>query len=181
MTEELESLTKRISNRKWRLFIDRYFELNMNATKAYQDVYGCSYDAARTNGANLLAKANIKEEIDRRMAEKAMGADEVLARLADQARGDIGDFASIKDSIDLANHPQSHIVKKFKKQIYHPKNGSPYEEIELELYDAHAPLVDIGRVHTLFSDRVEHTGKDGGPIEFKEAIVELPPDEPVDS
>lgn len=130
-----------------------------NATKAAREAgYKATNGSLAVIGHENLRKPKIKAAIEAEMNEFAMPRQEVLARLALQARGDIGDFASIENSADLANHPQSYLVKKFKKKVYYNKDGEPYEEIELELYDNHAPLVDIGRVHSMFTDKVEHSG-----------------------
>lgn len=174
---ELEPIAKRIPVKKHRLFIDELFKCNMNQSKAYCNVYDCEYNNARARSSDLVAKGNISEEIERRLKEQSMSADEVLMRLAAQARGDIGDLADIGNSTDLAEHPLSPIVKKYKKKVYHPQNGEAYDEVELELYDAHAALVDIGKRHSLFSDRVEHTGKDGGLIQFDKIVINMPEDE----
>jgi hypothetical protein len=105
-----------------------------------------------------LRKPRIKAEIDRFLRENAMDAVEVVSRLADQARSDMGDFADIVGAADIGDHPRSRLIKKFKKRITTNKHGDTFEDIELELYDAHAALVDIGKIHGLFTDRVAHTG-----------------------
>lgn len=152
---------------KQKKFIDAYL-ISLNATKAARVAgYGGNDNTLGVIGHNNLRKVKIRKEIDRQLDEFAMGTQEILARLACQARGDIGDFATIQDSKGLASHPQSYIVKKFKKRKYIPKDDDPYEEIELELYDAHAPLVDLGKVHSLFADKVELTGS----IESKLVIL----------
>lgn len=50
-------------NDKQKLFCVIYSK-RQNATKAYQEVYGCGYSVAAVNGARLLKKAKIKEQID---------------------------------------------------------------------------------------------------------------------
>lgn len=136
-----------------------------NATKAAREA-GYSEKYLHTNANKILQNTTVQAEIRARLEQYAMGAQEVLVRLAHQARGDIGDFACIQSGSELANHPQSYLVKKFKKKTYQPKNGDPYEEIELEIYDAHAPLVDLGRHHKLFTDKLEITG-------WKKELLEL--------
>ena len=49
---------------KQRLFCIEYLDC-LNATKAYQKVYGCTYDTAKMAGCTLLTKSNIQAEIDR--------------------------------------------------------------------------------------------------------------------
>jgi phage terminase small subunit len=51
-----------------------------------------------------LRKPEIQAEIQRRLAELKMGADETLTRLSDQARGSIADFIEVSEpSADLEN------------------------------------------------------------------------------
>lgn len=75
---------------------------------------------------------------------------EVLARLAGQARSDIGEFAHIESDVDLEDHPFSNFVKKFKKRVWYTKDGDRQESIELELYDSQVALVHLGRHHGVF-------------------------------
>lgn len=105
-----------------------------------------------------MTNVDIQEAIQARIKEMAMGADEVLLRLADQARGTMADFVSLRDDgyfiIDLQKAEATdklHLVKKI-QQIRTVKNEE-YEEIKtsLELYDRHAALVDLAKHHDLLS------------------------------
>lgn len=151
-----ESITKRIPNRKHRLFIDNYFKCNLNATKAYMATYpDSSYDTANANGTRLLVNASVREEVDYRLSKSAMSADETLARLADVARGDLGDFDDlVNGKTTLADHPKSHLVHEIIKETTYNKQGEPTEKIKIKLYNARQTLVDIGRAHNLFSDSI---------------------------
>jgi len=86
-----------------------------------------------------------------------MDADEVLARLADQARGNIADFMNTEvpgGIIDLEKAQElglTHLIK----SISWTKQG-----VKVELYDAQAALVHIGRHLKLFTDRVEVTWRE---------------------
>ena len=86
--------TEKKLSAKHRTFIDELFKNNHNATKAYEITYGTENGTARANGAKLLAKTSIKSEIESRLQENTMEVNEVLSRLADHARGDIGEFAA---------------------------------------------------------------------------------------
>ena len=124
-------------------------------------------DAARRAGykhPNVLGptkKAKFAVEISERLAERAMSADEVLQRLAEQARGDAADFLDIDENVaiidigKMAAAGKTHLIKKYRVS----KDG-----ISVELYDAQAALVHLGKHHGLFVDRKEITGKDGGPL-----------------
>ena len=75
---------------KQKAFADYYIE-SLNATESYKMAYNCSYNTARTNGARLLANANIKKYIDEVMSAKdesrIASQDEILQILTDIARG----------------------------------------------------------------------------------------------
>lgn len=104
-------------------------------------------------GSQLLANLSIRAEIEARLNEMQMSANEVLLRLANMARSNIADFvhvSSAKDVQDLGDAAQ--VIKKFKRRKYYPKGGDPYDEIEIELYPADANLERIGRHHGLFNN-----------------------------
>ncbi|EMQ2590575.1 terminase small subunit, partial [Listeria monocytogenes] len=42
-----------------------FYLQHFNATKAYQQAYKCDYNSARSNSVRLLAKDNIKQELNR--------------------------------------------------------------------------------------------------------------------
>lgn len=56
-----------------------------------------SYEAARVSASKWLAKPNIKAEVEARLAELQMSADEALKRNSDIARGDMGVFYKVID------------------------------------------------------------------------------------
>lgn len=157
--------------RKRRSFIESYLKC-WNATQA-ATVAG--YKHPRRQGSRLLSFVDIREEIQRRLDEKCMGADEVLLRLAEQARADISEFITDHGAVDWeAVKKRGHLIKK----IAHNKGKNSI----VELHDAQAALALIGKHHRLFVDRQEVTGKDGAPVEveIKEVVIELPPeDEPM--
>ena len=134
---------------KRQAFIDEYLKC-WNASEAAR-VAG--YAAPGQQGHRLLKDVEISEEIQRRVSERAMSADEVLIRLADMARGDMSDFVSFVPGIkqpllDLAKAYDAGKFGLVKKLKYTDQGG-----IEFELYDAQAALVQLGKVHKLFVDR----------------------------
>lgn len=161
MADDLKPL-ENWTDKEW-LFVEKYFELGLNGTRA-AIAAGYSRKSARYSAYDNTTKPHIRAEIERRLTELAMGPDEVLARLADHGRGDMRDFIG-KSYTALARHPRGNLIKKVKRTVttHTDKNGDSYteEKIELELYDAQAALVHIGRHHKLFTDKHEHTGKDG--------------------
>ena len=79
-------------NEKQKAFADYYIE-SLNATESYVKAYECNYNTARTNGARLLANANIEKYIADRMNSKEndriASQDEVLETLTKIMRGQI--------------------------------------------------------------------------------------------
>jgi len=78
--------------RKQQIFIDEYLKC-WNAAEAARRA-GYSVKTAYSIGHELLNKPEVEAAIQARLEEVHMGADETLQRLADMARGDMGEFLS---------------------------------------------------------------------------------------
>ena len=166
-------------NNKQRAFVEEYL-IDFNATQAALRA-GYSERTARSMGCENLTKPDIAAEIERRLDEKTMKADEVLTRLSDMARGDMGDFLDIESmSFDLSLRKAkelglTHLIKKVKQRTVTTlkKDGDDEEThyVEIELHDAQSALEKLGKAHKLFVDRKEVTGKDGGPLSI--SMVEV--------
>lgn len=142
-----------------RAFIDQYFLCGMNATEAIlQAGYKAKSRAvAASMGAENLRKPHIRAEIDNRLNENAMQANEVLFRLSEIARASHGDFWKISDSgfprMDLKQAEKRgklHLLKKVK--VTQSEHGA---NVEIELHDAQSALVQLGRYYKLFTDKIE--------------------------
>ena len=161
---------------KQKVFIEEYLK-TFNATQAALAA-GYSPDTAYSMGWQNLRKLEISEAISQRLSETAMSADEVMRRLGEHARGNMGDFWDIpekeKDGVSVQNGSPTlnlikakdklHLVKKMKvKTTVRTVADIPETttEIDFELYDAQAALEKIGRHHKLFTDVLEnkHSGK----------------------
>jgi len=151
---------------KRQAFVDAYLT-TWNASEAAR-VAG--YAAPGQQGHRLLKDVEIADEIQRRVSDRAMSADEVLIRLADMARGTMEDFLTVKDGvkkpyIDFEKAQAAGkiwLVKKFK---YAPDGA-----VEFELYDAQAALVQLGKVHKLFVEKQEVNGA----VSTTEVVVYMP-------
>lgn len=137
-------------------FVNAYFISGFNQTTAYMQVYPDSgYDAARSSASRLLTNANVRAEIERRLAEHAMTANEALARLANEARGDLADVFTEDGEFDFKKakaRGQTAIIKKLKRKrsIRHTLDDEGNnadviedEQFEIELYDAQAAKLAI--------------------------------------
>lgn len=147
-------------NTKQKVFIEEYL-ICWNASEAARRAgYNGKSNVA---GSQLLSNLSIKTEIDNRLDEMKMSSNEVLKRLSDMARADIADFVRVAQPTDLLRpryKGKTHVIKKFKKTTVHTRTGDTIVTTELELYDSRSTLVDLGRHHKLFTDRIEVTWKD---------------------
>ncbi len=155
-------------------FINEYLTC-WNASESARRA-GYSELTAGAIGSDLLKNIEVSDEIKRRVAEMTMTADEVLVRLADQARGDMADYVSFVPGvkapfIDLAKANETGKLRNVKKVKYTEQGG-----IEFELYDAQAALALLAKYHKLLTDRSEISGRDGGPIEYAD-VTELTDEE----
>lgn len=110
------------------------------------------YSHPNKQGFQVVHSPHVAEAISQRMAEAAMTADEVLVRLAEQARSEYSKYIGENGSVDLAamkRDNKMHLIKKVKPG----KFGN-----EIEFHDGQVALLNIGRHHKLFVDRTEVTG-----------------------
>jgi hypothetical protein len=102
------------------------------------------------------------------LAERLMSADEVLARLAEQARAEYSAYLQPGGTVDLERmlaDGKGHLIKGTK--------WDRNENLTVEFYDAHTALVDIGKHLGLFTARVDVTSG-GQPIK---GYVTISPDD----
>lgn len=158
-------------SKKQQAFIEEYFLCGMNATEAARRA-GYSDNLLHTNASKILQNTTVAAEIDRRLKERQLSADEVLARLSDMARADMRDFIRFIDvgnnrivpMVDLGKalaEGKTHLIKKVK---YNSQGG-----LEIELHDSQAALEKVGRHYGLFTDKVEHSGT------LESTLIFLPP------
>lgn len=143
-----------------RAFIEHYLTC-WNATEAARRAR-YSAKTANEQGSRLLANVSVQAAITKRLGELKMTADEVLTRLAQHARGDIGELLDATGNIDLKaarRQKRLHLVRRI---------SDTDKGISVEMYDAQAALVQIGRALKLFVDRKELSGPDGGPVQVED-------------
>ena len=158
---------------KQRAFVSAYMINGFNATQA---AIAAKYSGktARSIGHENLTKPAVAGEIKRLMRHVAMPEEEVIARLTEHARGDLGDVVTDEGSFDWAaarSLGKTSLVKKVKRRTKRETSRDGEIDIEtieeeIEFHNPQFALQLLGKYHGLFSDRIEHTGKDGGPIAF---------------
>lgn len=177
---------------KNQLFINEYLK-DLNATQAAIRA-GYSPRSARSTSSEILTKPDIKAEVEARIAEQIMSADEVKLRISDIARGDMADLMDITpagfslelmekdENGELKVKDKTKLIKKIKQKVttYLAKNESQEDreviETEFELYSAQEALNTLAKYRGLLIDRHELSGKDGGaiPVEvFERAVAKV--------
>jgi phage terminase small subunit len=151
--------------RRQKLFVEYYLQLWNGAEAARRAGFAPKH--AASIATHLMAKPEIKEQVELRMSEIAMKTDEVLLRLTQQARVSLADFVysdtTVQPSPDGgvttvktvginwdAIQESGHLVKSIKPTT----NG-----IALELHDPQAALEKIGRALGMFKDNLNLTGE----------------------
>jgi phage terminase small subunit len=149
----------RLTN-KQRLFIEHYLQCWNGTEAARRAGYNGNDNTLGSIGSENLTKPKIRDEIERRIAAEAITANEVLWQLGKQAKGSIADFLTVGDDGKIEIDPRK------VKELGHLLKKVHFEgdRIRIELHDAQAALVHLGKHHGLFKERHEHSGPDGGPI-----------------
>lgn len=173
-------------NAKQRRFVDEYL-IDLNATQAAIRA-GYSAKTANEQGARLLANVNVQTLLTERMKDREkrteITQDKVLAELAKIGFADIRkvvQWGNTEIRINASGGDDGAGSEKM-VEVYHGLCLKAADEIDdstaaaisevsqgreglkVKLHDKRAALVDIGRHLGMFKDKVELTGKDGGPI-----------------
>lgn len=139
-------------------------EANGNASEAARIA---GYASPGIQGHDNLKNPKIQARIRAFLDEKAMPANEVLARLAEMARGSLADFVDIDVEVEqltldgrrvMVRKPWMPNLKKAKDagklhllaELSYTEHGP-----KLKLHDPQAALVHLGRHHKLFVDKSE--------------------------
>lgn len=167
-------------NAKRRAFVAEYLK-DLNGAQAAIRA-GYSPHTATQQAADLLVLPNIKAAIARGMAQRMsrinMTQDDVLQEMALLANARIEDYViDDEGQVQLAEGaPDGAMaaIKSIKKKtrLHFDKEGNligKTYDVEVALWDKPGTLKLMGRHVGLFPDRVEVTGKDGGPIEVARA------------
>lgn len=172
MEEVAEKLTG-----KQKAFADFYIgEASLNATRA-ASLAGYSGDdnALAVAGSRLLRNAKVRAYIEDQLKDLVASPNEILTILTRQAKGSLADVLDESGEFDLDDAKRRGVDVLLKKvkvtEKYDPVMKSTERKYEYEIYDAQSAAVHLGKVHKLFADRVEHTGKDGKPIEHNQNFI----------
>lgn len=158
---------KAICTDKQKAFVDEYIANGFNGTRAVLEVYATTDPrTASSMATENLGKPYIKELVRRYFELKGAARDEVVARIAQQARGDIGDILKVDEdagvvevSLQLAKDLNlTHLIKRVKqnKRTEKREDGQEihYTDTTVELYSSATALDKLARIHGLFKDNL---------------------------
>jgi len=172
-------MARKKDNRR-RIFVHEYIQ-DFNATRAYIAA-GYSEEGAGQSASRLLKNTNIREQIARlledRCRELAITKDRVLRETALLAFANMEDYMRVQDGdayVDLSklSRSQAAAIQEITSEVYvdgYEGTGEERQPIrvkrtKLKLAEKRGALELLGKHLTLFHDRIEHTGLDGGPVE----------------
>jgi phage terminase small subunit len=160
------------------LFADRYVVLNDGrkgaGAQAARDA-GYSQKAAAQQASRLLKDVDVIAYMESRVSPVLstapaivggkMEADEVLTRLTNIARGNLGEFITPGGNIDIAaGKGPLHLLKRVKTK-HSEKMG---DELEIEMYDALDALKVLAKHHRL----IDRVAEDDWRKQFEEAGID---------
>jgi phage terminase small subunit len=159
-------------NDRQRAFVAAYLSNGFNATRAAMAAgHKCnSYSAFGVQGGESLKNPKVRAAINAYFRQAGMSADEVVARLVEQATANPVQFFDKHWRVKRdAMERKGHLVRKFKP----PSRG---RRAEIELHDAQAALVLIGKHLGMFSDQEgpiqnEFSGPGGQPLTASRELV----------
>ena len=144
----------------------KYWDASRAARESGYIQHG-KFDNSPTSGYAYLHKPHIKEAIKRRLEELTMEANEVLARLSDQARGNMGSFIRVSkngspiiDWTKASEEGKLHLIRSFTKA----PTGT-----RVELYDSQKALELLAKHYGLLIDRSDITS---GGLPLNESVYD---------
>lgn len=158
-------------------FVAEYLT-DLNATQAAIRA-GYSAKTAKQAGARMLTFVAVADAIaaakTKRLERVEITQDRVLEELAILAFSDVThyvvDDAGYVRLADGAPAGANRAIASIKRHINVDDAGNSVIDAEIKLWDKPGPLKLAGRHVGLFPDRIEVTGKDGGPLEIKAALT----------
>lgn len=156
-------------------FVKEYL-VDLNATQAAVRA-GYSSDSAQAQSSVLMTQPHIAAAVERGKAQRAarvnVQQDEIIHELAALANSRVDHYVvDDNGNIQLAEGAPDNAMAavksvKRRKTIREDKAGNItiVYDVTIELHDKPGQLKLLGRHIGLFADKIEHTGRNGGPIE----------------
>lgn len=158
---------------KQRAFVNAYLSNGMNGVQAakaagYKGTYNTLCAVAHEN----LRKPLIRKAIDQKLKAHKLSADEVLAKLSEQAAASIDEFLDKDGNFDIKKARQRkklHLIKKLtvtRRTTKVAGRDVTIEKVTFELHNSQAALELLGRHHKVFTDQIDITSG-GEPLQLQ--------------
>lgn len=139
------------------VFVEKYLTC-WNATQAAREA---GYKNPNKIGPRKLVEVGIQQAITERLKDLQAESKEVITRLTQHSRASIELFLDDNNELDLAVARKNNALSLVKK-IKRTRRTEPRKDqgpvvittLEIELHDAQAATVQLGRVHGIFVDKV---------------------------
>lgn len=136
---------------KQKVWADEYI-VCLNATEAARRAkYAGDDNVLAVQGHHNLRNPKIMAYVRAQLEKHAMSAEELLVRLTDIARGDMGDSLNSMGGIDpleAKRKGKSHLIKRFKVKTI-TSEDSDITETEIEMHDALRAQEILAKYHDL--------------------------------
>lgn len=157
-------------------FVAEYLANGLNATKAAISA-GYSAKNADTEGSRLLVNVKVAAEISKKtqkvLDKLDFSVDRTMKEVARLAFFDpaklFEDDGSLKRIADIDEDTRSVIAALEVTELFEGDGEQKHAYgllKKVKLSDRRGALDMLMRYHALYRDKVEHTGKDGGPVQF---------------
>lgn len=184
VSETLADELEKPLSRKQAQFVAEYL-VDLNATQAAIRA-GYSSKTAQSQASQLLQLPNVAEAVERAKAQRSarvnIKQDDILHEVSALAMSRIDHYVVDDDgNVQLAEGAPDNALAaiesiKRRKTTRTDKESNESVttwDVEIKLYDKPGQLKLLGRHIGLFPDKVEHTGRGGGPIETVTRIEQV--------
>jgi phage terminase small subunit len=183
MSEETEKKDIKLTG-KQKLFADYYVgEAALNATRAASLAgYKGDYNTLAVTGSENLRKPNIRAYIDAKLKPLIASPNEILTILTRQAKGSLADVLDDNCEFDMKDAKRRGVdvlMKEIEVKETVKKDAGGIQILErnfkYKIHDSQSAADKLGKYHKLFTEKHEHTGKDGEPL-FPKVYAGFDPD-----
>lgn len=135
-------------SRKRQIFADEFLKCGNQSEAARR----AGYKNAAVMGSRLMKVNGIRDYIDGRLKERSMEADEVVARLSDMGRSNVGDVIIIDEEkrtwkLDIERIKDlGSLIRKVKETQW---------GLEVEFYNSQQALVQLAKLHGLYEEKIK--------------------------
>ena len=123
-------------------------------------------------GTRLTSRPHVRAALAQHFVKLNVTTERVLAETAKLAFSDMRDYVAwgpdgvvLKGSEELPDEAAAAVAEVSEHRVNGEKTSS--RQIRFKLHDKVAALTNLSKYLKLFVERVEHTGKDGGPIDAR--------------